>query len=71
MLQPPVAQNVLGRVRAWLAINSDDRLEIAKKAGVDEKTLRLAASDDWNPTVKTLEKLESVIPADWHADEAA
>jgi transcriptional regulator with XRE-family HTH domain len=55
------------RVKAWLATRTQSRLSIAKAAGVEEKTLRVAEAegDRWNPTVRTLQKLEAVIPNDW------
>jgi hypothetical protein len=64
MDQPLVSQSV-ARVKAWLAANDANREEIATTAKVDEKTLRLAKEADWNPTRKTLEKLEALIPADF------
>ncbi len=53
------------RVRAWLASVETSRAKIAADAGVDEKTVRLAAVDGWNPTLETLSKLEAVIPSDF------
>jgi DNA-binding phage protein len=52
-------------VRAWLATSKKSRSQIAKETGVDEKTLRLAAKAGWNPTVKTLQKLEAMVPNGW------
>lgn len=53
------------RVRAWLCSNDRPSMQIAKEAGVDDKTIRNAIKGRWNPTVETLAKLEAVIPADW------
>ncbi len=51
------------RVRAWLRANkARPRAQIAAEAGVDEKTLRLAEGEGWNPTISTLQKIEAVIP---------
>ncbi len=64
MEQPLISQSV-GRVRAWLAahaISDNARRQIADEAQVDEKTIRHALNTDWNPTRKTLEKLEALIP---------
>lgn len=62
---PTVSQSI-SRVRAWLAANVDrTKAEIAKEAGVDEKTVRLAYDRTWNPTASTLEKFEAIIPPDW------
>lgn len=58
--------HAVARVRAYLAaIDSGTKASVAEAAGVDEKTLRLAKRDDWNPTTKTLQKLEAVIPDSW------
>lgn len=63
---PTPCSQSLARVKAWLASAPESRLKIAKAAGVDEKTLRDAAEKPaWNPTVKTLQKLEAVVPRDW------
>lgn len=70
MSHPPVSQSV-ARLRAWLTANREDRPRIAAEAGVDEKTLRLAEADGWNPTIKTVEKLEAVMPPDWQPEPAA
>jgi hypothetical protein len=64
MLTPSVAHS-LARVRAWITNADRPKAQIADEAGVDEKTVRLAVGRDWNPTAKTLEKLEAIVPADW------
>lgn len=63
---PSTVSQALSRIRAWLAsIEKGSRSKIAEQAGVNEKTLRLATEDDWNPTADTLRKLEAIVPADW------
>lgn len=72
MEQPLVSQSVV-RVRTWLAANAAaerERKQVATKAGVHEKTLRLAQEDGWNPTRKTLEKLEALIGRDFLPSKA-
>lgn len=60
-MQPSVSDTV-ARVRAWLCAPELDHLQVASEAGVDEKTIRIArTAADWNPTAKTLEKLEAVM----------
>jgi hypothetical protein len=67
----PVTQAV-ARVRAWLFANERPTWRtLAVAAGVDEKTLRLAARDSWNPTANTLQKLEALIPPDWQPGDTA
>lgn len=58
-----LAEQSVARVRDWLAARIEHRHEIARQADVDEKTIRLAMADDWDPRASTLRKLESVIPA--------
>lgn len=66
-VQPTVSQS-LNRVRAWLNANAArKKAEIAKEADVDEKTVRLAYGDGWNPTASTLQKFEALIPDGWRA----
>lgn len=55
----------VARVQAWLATTNTRRDDIARAAGVDEKTIRLAKRPKWDPRVSTLGKLEAVIPADF------
>lgn len=55
----------VARVQRWLASTDLSRAEIAARASVDEKTLRLAARATWNPTANTLARLEALIPPDW------
>ncbi len=55
----------VARVQRWLASTDLSRAEIAARASVDEKTLRLAARATWNPTANTLARLEAIIPADY------
>lgn len=57
-----VAEATRDRVQAWLKAERARRVEIAKDAGVNEKTLRLAIHGPWDPRVKTLAKLEAVMP---------
>ena len=64
----PTIPAALARVRRWLATTTLPRGEIAARASVDEKTLRLAARDSWNPTANTLARLEALIPPNWSAD---
>lgn len=69
--RPPLVVQSKSRVLAWLASEATSpalRTKIAETAGVDEKTLRLAAKDRWNPTAETLAKLEEIIPHDWQPE---
>jgi hypothetical protein len=59
-----LAEQSVARVKTWLADQIDRRHQIAKDAGVDEKTIRLSTADNWDPRASTLRKLEAVIPPD-------
>jgi hypothetical protein len=71
---PPLSTQSKSRVLAWLereVTSNALRAKIAEAADVDEKTLRIAVQKErkeWNPRVRTLEKLEAVIPHDWQPD---
>lgn len=63
---PTPCEQSVTRIKAWLADSGLSNLQIAKRAGVDEKTLRDATSKpNWNPTIRTVHKLEAAIPHDW------
>lgn len=66
-----VITKAVDRVRSWIAGSELPKAEIAAKADVDEKTVRQATGDDWNPTVNTLRKLERIVPPDWGVDHPA
>jgi hypothetical protein len=58
-----LAEQSVALVKTFLAARIDQRHEIAKDAGVDEKTIRLAMAEKWDPRASTLRKLEAVIPS--------
>ncbi len=60
-----LTSDAVARVQAWLAESDRPRRQIAEQAGVHEKSLRLALARGWNPTARTLQKLEALIPANW------
>lgn len=57
--------SAVARVRAWRQAIGWAPYRFATEAGVAEASLRGIDSDEWNPTVRTLERLEAVIPPDW------
>ncbi len=59
----------IARVKDWLGRCGQTNAAVATAAGVDEKTVRQAAADDWNPTVGTLRKFEAMLPRGWMAGD--
>jgi transcriptional regulator with XRE-family HTH domain len=57
---------LIARIRAWRVQSNIAPSRFAEEAGVSESSLRGIDQPGWNPTVRTLEKLEAQIPADWH-----
>ncbi len=60
----------LDRVRAFRKFRDWAPFRFATEAGVAEATLRGMDDRAWNPTVRTLERLEAIIPKDWQPDAA-
>jgi len=60
-----IAQTI-ARVRSFAAHMGWKKSRYAKEANIQKTTLRYFDRPDWNPTRETLEKLESVIPNDFH-----
>lgn len=62
----------LSRIRAWIRLRRDTGCSneaLATEAGVDEKTIRLAQRDDWNPRAETVSQIEALIPEGWKAGD--
>lgn len=55
----------LFRVRAYLRESGMKKFRFATTAGVPEGSVRHIESEEWNPRISTLRKLETVIPADY------
>lgn len=55
----------IARVADWIARCGLSTAEIARRAEVDHKTVRLARQPGWNPTADVLRKFEQLIPEDW------
>jgi len=70
MTSPVSATSAVARVRAWRVANDWAPYRFATEAGVAEATLRDMDADEWNPTLRTLEKLEALIPKGWRAGDA-
>lgn len=61
---PSLVEQSKSKVQAWLAQEATSaqlRAQIAGKADLHERTLRLAASKKWDPRASTLSRLEALI----------
>jgi hypothetical protein len=55
----------IARVADWIGRCGLSSAEIARRADVDHKTVRLARLPGWNPTADVLRRFEQLIPEDW------
>jgi transcriptional regulator with XRE-family HTH domain len=66
---PATTDAVIARIRAWMEATRQSAEAFAGIAGVAGNTVRGIERDDWQPSVKTLRKLEAVIPPGWQPDD--
>lgn len=60
----------LQRIRVYaFAVQGWTKKELADRADVSENTLRHIHDSDWNTSLDTIRRLESVIPEDWEFEE--
>jgi hypothetical protein len=62
---------VIHRIRAYRRTYNIPRSRLAELAGVWENAIRNMDDESWNPTYRTLAKLEALIPSDYEAEEKA
>jgi hypothetical protein len=55
----------IARVVDWIDRCGLSVAEIARRAEVDHKTVRLARETGWNPTADVLRRFEGLVPKDW------
>lgn len=63
-----VIDRSLRNVRDLIA-RSPNKSEVARRAGLDEKSVRQASAKDWNPRAETLARLVALLPKDWQAGD--
>jgi ribosome-binding protein aMBF1 (putative translation factor) len=69
--------DVLNNMRARIKAAGLTTQQLAKKAHISWATVRGADQDDWAPNVRTLRKIEAILPPDFEvppsrsSDEAA
>ena len=66
----PTQKNI-HRVRAYFKASGLSKAGLAKEAGIRDTVLRHIDDEAWNPTVRTLERLERVVPAEFEADQSS
>jgi ribosome-binding protein aMBF1 (putative translation factor) len=52
---------LIADIRSYMADEGLSRTALAERAQISESTIRHIDSDDWNPTVETLRKLETAM----------
>jgi|GEM_PF-2527100 len=67
--EPVSLAAAVARIRAWRAANDWAPSRYAAEAGVSDATTRNMQDEAWAPTLRTLKKLEELIPADWQAGD--
>lgn len=55
----------INRIRAYAKAEGIKKTALAKAAGLGDTTLRYLDSDDWNPTINIVRKIEEIIPEDF------
>jgi transcriptional regulator with XRE-family HTH domain len=69
-MEPVTTESVIARILAWMRANRLSAEALAQRAGIAGNTVRGIEKPDWQPSVKTLRKLEAVIPASWRPGDA-
>lgn len=57
------------RIRDWISRSDRTNADLASEAGVDEKTIRQAVVDGWNPTTITFQRVLKLVPVGWHVGD--
>src|SRR5262245_3953370 len=67
------ASNAVDRLLANVADfvgRAANKAELARRADLDEKSIRQAERPGWNPRAETLARLVGLLPGDWTAGDA-
>ena len=59
--------HTISRIRAFAVYRGWKKSRLAAEAGINDTTLRHFDDPNWNPTIETLRRLETIIPADFDA----
>lgn len=63
-------QQSINRIRAFQSSKGWSKTRLATEAGIVDTVLRNFENSNWNPTTKTLRKLESIIPLSFQCEKA-
>lgn len=55
----------INRIRAYARMQGLKKTTLAKAAGLGDTTLRDFDSDEWNPTINIVRRIEKIIPEDF------
>lgn len=69
MTVPAEIDLAVARIKDWLCRSGQTKAAIAATIGVDEKSVRQAVAEGWNPTIGTLRKFETMLPRGWRAGD--
>lgn len=63
-------EHAINRIKVYaFAVVGMSCRELARRAGLKPGVTRNIHENTWNPTLKTLKKLEAIIPDDWTFEE--
>jgi hypothetical protein len=65
MESPPTVPVTVAAIGDWVRRCGRSYTAIAVEIDVDEKSVRQAARENWNPRASTLGKFEKLIPSGW------
>lgn len=57
------------RIRDWISRSDRTNADLAGEAGVDEKTIRQAVVEGWNPTTVTFQRVLKLVPPGWRVGD--
>lgn len=57
-------ERVIARIQDWVRNSDETNAAMASVIGVDEKVVRQAAGEAWNPRASTLRKFVAAMPAE-------
>jgi hypothetical protein len=59
------SQTAIRRIKAYAALQGWSKGQLSVRAGFKDTTLRKLDHPNWNPTLRVIESIEAIIPADF------